>query len=58
MGRLVAPVAEGWLVRLDDGEEVVVQVGSAGSLYQLIEGERVCVSLRPGQAPELTGYLA
>jgi hypothetical protein len=57
MGRLVEPASEGWLVRLDDGTVVLAQVGRTENLYGFVVGERACVSLCPGQAPELTGYL-
>jgi hypothetical protein len=57
MGRLVESTPKGWLVRLDDGAEVVVQVGPAEGLYRFSAGERVCVSFQPGQEPVLTGYL-
>jgi hypothetical protein len=57
VGHLVEPAPGGWRVQLDDGRELVAQVGNAGGLYQLERGERVCVSFEPGREPVLTGYL-
>jgi len=57
MGRLVGPAPEGWLVQLDNGEEVVAQIGLAEHLYQFTVGERLCVSFLLSRALELTAYL-
>jgi hypothetical protein len=57
MGHLVEATPGGWRVRLDDGRELVAQVGHAAGLYRLEPGEEVCVSLAPGREPMLTGYL-
>jgi hypothetical protein len=57
MGHLVEATPQGWEVRLDDGRNLVAQVGHAAGLYHLEGGERVCVSLASGREPELTGYL-
>jgi hypothetical protein len=44
---------------LDDGQELSdVRINDfAREFYKLTPGERVCVSLKPGKPPELTGYL-
>src|SRR5262249_34504716 len=57
MGQLVEPSPDGWWVRLDDGRELVVRIGNTSGLYQVVPGERVCMSVAPGQESELTGYL-
>jgi hypothetical protein len=57
MGYLLDAAAGGWRVQLDDGRELVAQIGNTMTLYQFKRGERVCVSFAPGREPELTGYL-
>jgi hypothetical protein len=57
IGHLVEAVPGGWRVRLEDGRELVAQVGHARGLYRFEAGERVYVSLAPDREPVLTGYL-
>jgi hypothetical protein len=57
MGHLVEAAPGGWRVRLDDGRDVVAQIGCCERLYRFEVGERVAVSFAPGREPVLTGYL-